>query len=58
MKIIMFLRANPNLLLKIVPTTMAVDEQGVEMLHFKDKNLNKDINFVNKSIRIKSATRK
>ena len=57
-KIIKFLRANPNLLLKIVPTTMTVDEQGVEMLHLKDKILNKDLNFATKSIRIKSAARK
>lgn len=30
LKIMKFLRANPNLLLKVVPTTSMIDEQGVQ----------------------------
>jgi len=50
-----FLRANPNLLLKVVPTTLAVDEQGIETLN---NNMNKDLNPVQKEIRLKSAVKR
>ena len=53
-----FLRANPNLLLKVVPTTVTVDEQGVEMLHKRAKHLNKDLSMVQPPVRAKSASRK
>ena len=53
-----FLRANPNLLLKLVPTTIAVDEQGLEEIQKKNVKLNKDLAKVQKSLRIKSASRK
>lgn len=53
-----FLRANPNLILKLIPTTMAVDEQGVAELESKSKVLNKDIQKDQKSLRIKSSNRK
>lgn len=53
-----FLRANPNLLLKLVPTTMTVDEQGVEDIKKENILLNQDLLNVKKSLRIKSATRK
>lgn len=53
-----FLRANPNLLLKVVPTTVTVDEQGVEMLHKRSKHLNKDLNMVQQPVRAKTASKK
>lgn len=53
-----FLRANPNLLLKVVPTTVTVDEQGVEMLHKRSKHLNKDLNLVQQPVRAKTASKK
>lgn len=49
-----FLRANPNLLLKVVPTTLAVDEQGVETMN---RDL-KEVKIENKPSRIKSGSRK
>ena len=57
-KVMKFLRANPNLLLKLVPTTIAVDEQGLEEIQKKNVKLNKDLAKVQKSLRIKSANRK
>jgi len=57
-KVMKFLRANPNLLLKLVPTTIAVDEQGLEEIQKKNVKLNKDLAKVQKSLRIKSASRK
>lgn len=57
-KVMRFLRANPNLLLKLVPTTMAVDEQGVEQIQRHNRNLNKDLKSVQKPTRVKSAGKK
>jgi hypothetical protein len=57
-KVMKFLRANPNLILKLIPTTMTVDEQGVAELESKSKILNKDIQKVQKTLRIKSSHRK
>lgn len=57
-KVMKFLRANPNLLLKLVPTTMAVDEQGVEELQRLNKNMNIDLDMTQKPVRVKSAGRK
>lgn len=47
-----FLRANPNLLLKVVPTTAVVDEQGVETLN---KDIKKELYPDQQPIRIKTA---
>ncbi|CAI2359262.1 unnamed protein product [Moneuplotes crassus] len=57
-KVMKFLRANPNILLKLVPTTIAVDEQGVEDLQKQSIRMNKDLDGVKRSLRIKSASRK
>lgn len=57
-KVMRFLRANPNLLLKLVPTTMAVDEQGVEQIQRYNRNLNRDLKSVQKPPRVKSAGKK
>jgi len=56
--IMKFLRANPNLILKLVPTTMAVDEQGVEEIQKRAFKANKDLDTTQKSIRVKSAVKK
>lgn len=56
-KVIKFLRNNPNLLLKLIPSTMAIDEQGFEELQ-KSGKIKKDQIHVKKPIRIKSAARK
>lgn len=60
MKVMKFLRANPNILLKLVPSTLAVDEEGIEEMLKLNKNINKDLAICNKDKpqRVKSASRK
>lgn len=54
-KVMKFLRTNPNLLLKLVPTTLAVDEQGVEKIQRQNFKLNKDLVGFEKHLKIKSS---
>jgi len=50
-----FLRANPNLLLKLIPTTLAVDEQGIEKMERQKVKMNQDLIGVQKNLKIKSS---